>query len=87
MTRPARGTRINHSVMAAQLRARPGVWQHVNTYPSSMSATNTAWAIRTGYRSRCYLPAWSFEARTEIDGDGTAVLARYIGTTQKDGRS
>lgn len=85
MTRPARGRRVNHTTMAATLRAHPGVWQHVNTYPSSPSAKHMAWVIRTGYCNRWYLPAGAFEARTEIDGDGTTVVARYIGTPRKDG--
>lgn len=70
---------IKHADVAAELRAQPGVWQHVGEWPSTSGAENAAHRIRTAHQARMYEPAGAFEARTELTEMGAKVEARYVG--------
>jgi hypothetical protein len=61
------------------MRGVPGVWLPVGLYRARTTAVTIAESICTGHRLRSYLPAGSFEARTEQVGDETGVTARYVG--------
>jgi hypothetical protein len=79
MSRLANRPKTNHAQTAAKLRSIPGEWHRIGTYRASYSAASIAHSVRTGYRSPSYLPAGSFEARTEVVEDGTSVWAQYVG--------
>jgi hypothetical protein len=57
------------------------MWMRVGWYRSTYSAKSAAREICGAYTRPTYAPAGSFEARAEFDGDGAAVIARYIGAT------
>lgn len=80
MTRRFPVRRLSHALTARQLQAHPGMWQRVGVYRSQQSAQSVAYVIRKAYRSVAYQPAGAYEARIQIHGDDTAVVARYIGT-------
>ncbi|MDJ0342186.1 hypothetical protein QMK19_03170 [Streptomyces sp. H10-C2] len=79
MSRWKQRPRASHVEAAARMKAEPGVWMPVGSYPTSYSAKSVMKQIEAAYRLEAYLPAGSFEARTQSAGDETAVLARYIG--------
>lgn len=74
----------DHAQIAQQLHARPYVWGTVNVYPSSYTAANTAYSIRTARRTfSVYGPVGYYEARTLSVEGGTLVEARYTGGISK----
>lgn len=77
---PARGTRQARSRwhrIAAELRANPGQWAVVATYPS-MSARSTAVKINAG-KVAAMRPAGHWEACTRTVEGETRIYARYVG--------
>lgn len=79
MTRPAPRRRAVHAEVSARLKSHPRMWMPVGMYPTVYSAKARARVIETSYNTPCYLPAGSFEARTQPAGDKTEVVARYVG--------
>lgn len=79
MSRLAPWPVASHQRAAQALKAQPGLWRRVAVYRASYTAKAMAGRIRTGRELPVYGPAGSFEARTEIVGDCTAVVARYVG--------
>lgn len=80
MTRRAPQRCKSHAAVGAQLKAQPNIWQRIGVYRSNQTAKCVAYNIRRSYRSAVYEPAGAYEAHTQIHGDDTAVIARYIGT-------
>lgn len=77
MTAPTR-SRTDHAQIAAQLRARPGVWIAVGVYPASYSAASIGAHLRAGQGSfAVYAPAGAYESRTRPVDNGTLLEARY----------
>lgn len=69
----------DHKLAAQQARELPGQWVLAATYNSSSSAKSAARTIRSGDRLlRFYLPAGTFEARTELTQDGADLFVRYV---------
>lgn len=62
--------------IAAQLRARPGEWAKIRTFPSKGSAGASATHIKKG-TYEAMRPAGAFDATSR----GCDVWARYIGGT------
>jgi hypothetical protein len=79
MSRPVKRRHVRHAAVAAELRARPGVWAPVGQYPNRMTADRTAHRIRSGYEAEMYQPAGAFQARVELTDLGARVVARYVG--------
>jgi hypothetical protein len=79
VSRPVKRRHVRHAAVAAELRAKPGVWAPVAEYPARTSADGTAHRIRTGYEAPMYRPAGAFEARVELTELGARVEARYVG--------
>lgn len=80
MSLRAKRPRINHTETARRLKTKPGVEELIGTYPAAYSAASAAFSVRTAYKAfRWYLPAGSFEARTEPVGDETGLYVRYVG--------
>lgn len=70
----------DHRLAVQQARQMPGQWVLAATYNSSASAKSAARTIRSGDRLlRFYLPAGSFEARTELTQDGADLYVCYVG--------
>ena len=72
---------VSHREAADRLRANPGEWLYVGRYPMAVNARGVAADIEVGKHRPAYRPAGSFQARTQTDGDETAVYARYVGAT------
>lgn len=67
-----------HSLIAAQLRQRPGQWALIATRSSASTAGSTAHSIRTG-KIKPYGPEGTYEAAARtVDGEHQ-VHARYMG--------
>jgi hypothetical protein len=84
VSRPARRDRVDHTATADRLKAHPGMWMPVGTYPSSHSADGTinniaTGSLRGGRGPSKYQPAGAFEARVELTENGFRVVARYTG--------
>jgi hypothetical protein len=76
----SRGKPSDHRRIAAELRARPGVWATVGVYRSLATARNVRTQVRCASGSySAYNPAGAFETRTELVSEGTRVEARYVG--------
>lgn len=79
MSRPMKRQYVRHAAVAAELRARPGIWAPVAGYPTRSGADTAAHRIRTGYAAPMYQPAGAFEARVELTDLGARLVARYVG--------
>ncbi|MCQ9178712.1 hypothetical protein KMT30_06640 [Streptomyces sp. IBSBF 2953] len=77
MSRPGARARADHQHAADQARQMPGRWVLAGTYGSRASAEAAAIQVRTGRRTPAYLPAGSFQARTEVTQDGADLWVRY----------
>lgn|GEM_PF-4148308 len=82
--RPTSRRNVNHTEVAAALKAAPGQWQFVGEWPSRAGAESAALRIRGAYKARMYEPAGSFDARTELTEMGCLVEARYLGDATSD---
>ncbi|WP_432169118.1 hypothetical protein [Streptomyces sp. 1222.5] len=78
-------TLTDHQAAARQARQLPGQWVLAGLYSSRASAVSAALQVRTGERIPAYLPAGSFEARTEVTQDGADLWVRYIADQLKGG--
>lgn len=58
------------------MRAHPDQWTRIRTYPAAYSAVGVARGIRLGLIA-AYGPTGTFDARTELVDDGTALYARF----------
>lgn len=65
----------------------PGQWVLAGTYGGRASAQSAALQVRTGDRAPAYLPAGSFDARTEVTQDGADLWVRYLDQAARDFRS
>jgi hypothetical protein len=72
----------DHVKVATAAKAQPGEWTLVNEYRSTATAVYTVHAIRTGMRNAAYLPASSFEVKSSLTDDGTAVYVRFVGDAE-----
>lgn len=76
---PAPGRRrTTHSLIAAQLRQRPGEWALIATRATPGNASSTAQAIRTA-RLSSYAPRGAFESAARTEKGVYGVYARYVG--------
>jgi hypothetical protein len=87
-----RHARVDHFAVAAACRAKPGQWQPVGEYNSTMSAYGAIGHIRNAKvkspaRRSAYTPAKSFEARHALTEFGARVEARYVGVSANAARS
>lgn len=79
---------VSHKAVAERCRQQPGEWQTVGEYANDQSAYGIVAAIAKGGSSvLAYLPAGTFEGRSEQTETGTAVYARYVGPAVEDGAS
>ncbi|MEW1638598.1 hypothetical protein AB0469_31640 [Streptomyces sp. NPDC093801] len=73
-------TRVDHAVVADQLRAMPGEWRTVQVYPSRYTAVGMARLVRRPrLTNSAYHPAGSYEATVEMVDNGTALVVRFVG--------
>jgi len=79
MSRLAKRRNVNHTDVAATLRANPQKWHEIGEYRATTSADDTARRIRLAERAPMYEPAGSFEARVALTEFGAIVAARYVG--------
>lgn len=77
MSRPTFRPRADHQHAADQARQMPGQWVLAGTYGSRASAQAAAVQVRTGRRAAAYLPAGTYQARTEVTQDGADLWVRY----------
>ena len=70
--------RINHAVVASQLRLRPGVWARIDRPYSDKSAKNMAARIKTGDLAM-YRPGGAFDAKVRKVRDSSFLFVRYVG--------
>ncbi|MFI1767470.1 hypothetical protein ACH41H_36225 [Streptomyces sp. NPDC020800] len=68
----------DHQEAARQARQMPGTWVLAGLYGSRASAVSASLQVRTGERIPAYLPAGSFQARTEVTQDGGDLYIRFI---------
>lgn len=79
LSQPGTGKgRTMHSLVAAQLRYRPGQWARIAVHSTASRAAGCAASIRSG-KLRAYLPAGSYEAAARTEDGVHAVFARYVG--------
>jgi hypothetical protein len=71
---------VSHAEAAGRLRSQPWTWLFVGCYPGVTNARAVAADIAVGKHRPAYRPPGSFEACTRVDGDETAVYARFVGT-------
>lgn len=77
---------VSHKQVAERCRQQPGEWLPVGEYVNGQSAGSIVSAIAKGGSSvLAYLPAGTFEARSEHTETGTAVYARYVGPAVEGG--
>lgn len=77
---------VSHKQVAERCRQQPGEWLPVGEYVNSQSAGSIVSAIAKGGSSvLAYLPAGTFEGRSEHTETGTAVYARYVGPAVEGG--
>lgn len=87
MSHPKARARPDHQHAADQARQMPGQWVLAGTYGGRASAQSAALQVRTGNRAPTYLPAGSFEARTEVTQEGADLWVRYLDQAARDFRS
>lgn len=75
--------RTMHSLIAAQLRHRPGQWARIATRASAANASSTAHAIRHG-RLKPYAPEGAYESAARTVDGKHGVFARYVGEEKPD---
>lgn len=77
---------VSHKQVAERCRQQPGEWLPVGEYVNGQSAGSIVSAIEKGGSSvLAYLPAGTFEGRSEHTETGTAVYARYVGPAVEGG--
>lgn len=77
---------VSHKAVAERCRQQPGEWLKVGDYANDLTAYGIVRAIVKGHGSViAYLPAGSFEGRSEQTETGTTVHARYVGPAVEGG--
>lgn len=77
---------VSHRAAAERCRQQPGEWLKVGDYANDLTAYGIVRAIVKGDGSViAYLPAGSFEGRSEQTETGTTVYARYVGPVVEGG--
>lgn len=77
------GERTLHSLIAAQLRQRPGEWARIATRSTASNAASTAHSIRSA-KLRPYAPAGAYEAAARTEDGVHSVHARYVGEAEPE---
>ena len=75
---PAARGPLGYEETAQQLKAKPGQWAIVATFPRRSNAGTLSHNIRIG-RTAAWQPAGDFEAVSRKVGEEVRVYARYLG--------
>lgn len=73
-----RSERTAHSLVAAQLRQRPGEWACIGTRADSHASAGTAHSIRHA-KLKSYSPEGAYESTARCVDGRFEVWARYVG--------
>jgi hypothetical protein len=79
-------TRASLQEKADALRASPGQWGLIESFPvtpnRAQAARSMAHNIRRG-RYVAFRPAWSFDAVSSTEGDRVNIYAKWLGDAEK----